>query len=142
MKENIELLNYIYQNAQMGLVSIEHIIDISKDPTFIKFLKKQKHGYESITDKVIKLLNKNDSLEKGISSFTKIKTYLMINVQALTDKSTSHLAEMMLIGSTMGVIDTIRNLTKYNDLDSEYLNLLKELHNYEESNINLLKKYI
>lgn len=142
MKENIELLNYIYQNAQMGCVSIEHVIDISEDPVFIKFLKKQKHGYESICDKVIKLLNKNDSLEKGLSYFTKIKTYLLINAQAITDKSTSHLAEMILIGSSMGVIDTVKNINKYKDLDSEYLNLLKELHNYEESNITLLKKYL
>lgn len=142
MKENIELLNYIYQNAQMGITSIEHIIDIAKDASFIKFLKKQKYGYESISDKVIKILNKNDELEKGLSTFTKIKTYLMINAQAITDKSTSHLSEMMIIGSTMGVIDTIKNLEKYNTLDSEYINLLKELHNYEESNINLFKKYL
>ncbi|MFR2445390.1 MAG: hypothetical protein ACLS7Y_01565 [Thomasclavelia spiroformis] len=38
----------------------------------------------------------------------------MINMQTLTDKSTSHIAEMMMIGSTMGIINAIRNIADYN----------------------------
>lgn len=140
MKENDELLNYIYQNTQMGIISIENIIDITEDSNFIKTLKKQLHTYESINDKVIKILNNDNSLQKSISTFKKIKTYLMINVQTITDKSTSHLAEMLVVGSTMGVIDTIKNLKKYPDCDN--VDLLKELHNFEEKSISVLKDFL
>ena len=42
-----------------------------------------------------------DMTKEELVLLKKIRTYLMINMQTLTDKSTSHIAEMMMIGSTM-----------------------------------------
>ncbi len=142
MKENIELLNYIYQNCKMGILSLEQIMELTDDPSFTKTLKKQLSLYDKISDKVIKEINNKGCVEKDISTFTKIKTYFMINVQAISDKSTSHLAEMLIIGSTMGVIDTVKNLRKYEDSCEAHLNLLNELHQIEEKNIFVLKQYL
>ncbi len=142
MNKEIELLNYIYQNTQMGIISIEQIIEINEDKKFSKLLNKQLNMYETINKQAIKYLNNRDMFEKEISNFSKIKTYFMINIQTITDKSVSHLAEMLIIGSTMGVIDTIKKLNDYNDNDYQIINLMKKLHEDEEKNIVKLKLFL
>ena len=56
----------------------------------------------------------------------------MINMQTLTDKSTSHIAEMMMIGSTMGIINAIRNIADYNHAKKDIIKLMETLKAFEE----------
>ena len=90
-----------------------------------------------------KLLEKSGKDEKGLSAMEKIRTYLMINMQTITDKSASHIAEMVMIGSNMGIIDAIKNINKYKDkASSEVVALMQRLKEFEENNIERLKKFL
>ena len=102
MNDNVKLLNFIYQNSQMGVETIEQLEKIVEDKDFKRYLKEKYEGYCKIHKDAKEKLNSHGYDERGIGSFEKIRTYLMINMQTLTDKSTSHIAEMMMIGSTMG----------------------------------------
>jgi hypothetical protein len=142
MNENVELLNYIFQNSQMGIDTIKQLLDIVEDGEFKSQLQSQYNEYKEINETAKSLLNTNGYDEKGISAFKKIKTYLMINIQTLTDKSSSHVAEMMIIGSNMGVIDAIKNIKKYKDVEPGIVNLMEKLKAFEENNITLLKAFL
>ncbi|MFI3252494.1 MAG: hypothetical protein R3Y60_05070 [bacterium] len=142
MNKEIELLNYIYQNSQMAILSIEQLVDLNDNRKFNKLIRKQLQGYTKINHKTVKLLNDRGFDEKEISKFNKIKTYLMINIQTLTDKSASHLAQMLIVGSTMGVIDSIKNINTYSENDSYILKLINDLKSFEELNIENLKCYL
>ncbi len=142
MNQNAELLNYIYQNSQMGIVTIEHLKEISEDDNFKKQLNSQIDEYKEINEASKEMLNENGYDEKGIGSFEKIRTYLMINMQTLADKSTSHISEMLIIGSNMGVIEAVRNIKKYQNSESNIISLMKRLLKFEENNIEKLKEYI
>ena len=142
MNGNVELLNYIYQNSQMGTDTIQRLLDIAKDPNFKSQLQSQYNEYKEIHDAARNLLNASGYDEKGIGAFEKLRTYLMINMQTLTDKSTSHIAEMMIIGSNMGVIDAIKNIKRYKDAESGILALMERLKAFEENNITSLKGFL
>ncbi|MGL5694089.1 MAG: hypothetical protein ACRCXA_08430 [Peptostreptococcaceae bacterium] len=88
------------------------------------------------------ILNENGYDEKGIGTFTKIQTYVMINVQTMMNKTSSHLAEMLITGSNMGVIDAIKNIRKYSGAESSILKLMNELKKFEENNIQVLKEFL
>lgn len=142
MNGNTELLNFVYQNAQMGTVTINQILGIVNEDDFKRHIEAQLNEYKSIECEAAKLLKEHGCDEKGISGFEKIRTYLMIDIQTLTDKSSSHVAEMMLLGSTMGVINALRNLHKYEGAEKNIYGLMNRLLNFEEQNINQLKKFI
>ena len=142
MNQNVELLNYIYQNSQMGTDTIKQLLEIVKDEEFKQQLQSQYNEYKIINDATTDLLNKHGFDEKGISAFEKVKTYLMINMQTLMDKSTSHIAEMMMIGSNMGVIDAIKNLKKYKEAEPDILTIMERLKAFEENNISSLKEFL
>ncbi len=44
MNGNAELLNFIYQNSQMGVETMEQLGGITKDCEFRSFLEKQQEG--------------------------------------------------------------------------------------------------
>lgn len=142
MNGNAELLNFIYQNSQMGVDTIKQLIEIVEDKEFIKHLKSQFDEYNEIHCAAQKALNENGYDEKGISALDKIKTYLMINIQTLTDKTPSHISEMLIIGSNMGVINAVKNIKKYMNAEPGIISLMERLLKFEENNIQQLKEFL
>lgn len=88
------------------------------------------------------MLNANGYDEKGISAFERIKTYLMINMQTITDISESHIAKMLIIGSTMGIVEATQDTRKYKDAEKDILKLVEKLLDFEEENVKELKKFL
>lgn len=142
MNGNTEMLNFIFQNSQMGVDTIKQLLGIVKDENFKKYLESQFKEYKEIHCAAQKALNENGHDEKGISTFDKIKTYLMINMQTMTDKTPSHISEMLIIGSNMGIIDAIKNLKKYNDAEPSIVKLMEKLLKFEEDNVQQLKQFL
>lgn len=142
MSKNSELLNFIYQNSQMGIESLEKLISITKDNEFNNCLESQLSEYKLINEKAKKKLDENGYDEKGISTFTKIQSYIMLNFETMMDKTPSHISEMLITGSTMGVIDAIKNIEKYKDAEPSILELMDDLKKFEERNIEQLKSFL
>lgn len=142
MSGNAELLNFIYQNSQMGVDTISQLLEISQDGEFKAHMCRQLEGYQEFHKEARQCLNQNGYDEKGISTFEKVRTYLMVNIQTMTDKTSSHIAEMLIIGSNMGVVDAIKNIRKYKDVEKDIVKLMERLKKFEESNIEKLKEFL
>ena len=142
MNDDVKLLNFIYQNSQMGVETIDQLEKIVEDKDFKRYLKEKYEGYCKIHKDAKEKLNSHGYDERGIGSFEKIRTYLMINMQTLTDKSTSHIAEMMMIGSTMGIVSAIRNLNDYSNADNNIIKLMETLKAFEEKSYHDLQVFI
>ena len=143
MNANAELLNFIYQNSQMGTDTLNQLMDITNDTSFQDFLQKHLEGYEHFHKEARQMLNESGCDEKGLGSFDKIKTYLMVNVQTMKDNSVSNIAGMLINGSTMGIIDAVKKLHQYEkETDRKILRLMEDLQKFEEKNIEELKAYL
>ena len=86
MNGNAELLNFVYQNAQMGVNTMKQIIDLVGEGALKEYLRKQLVGYEEFQQKARKMLNENGCDEKEIGMLDRLKTYLMINAQTMMDR--------------------------------------------------------
>lgn len=142
MNGNSEMLNFVFQNSQMGVNTIKQLLGIVEDKNFKKYLESQFNEYKEIHGAAQKALNENGQDEKGISTLDKIKTYLMINMETMTDKTPSHISQMLIIGSNMGIIDAIKKLKKYNDAEPSIRKLMEKLLKFEEDNVQQLKQFL
>lgn len=141
MSADAELLNFIYQNSQMGVESLNQLIPMLDNAAFKGQLEAQLREYTKIHEEAKKLLNTHGYDEKGIGAMEKIMTYLMIDMKTLMDKSSSHIAEMLIQGSNMGIIDAIKKINRYeNESSKEIISLMKRLLKFEENNVERLKK--
>lgn len=142
MDDDIKLLNYIYQNSLMGVDTISQLIDIVENPRFKRYLQKKYHGYQKFHLKAKRLLHQHGYDERGIKKIDQIKTYLMINMQTLTDHSSSHIAKMLMVGSSMGIINTITTVKKCHKAKKEIIKLMRKLRKFEEESFSDLKLFL
>lgn len=142
MNGNIELLNYIHQNSEMGQNTLNQLIGIVEDNSFKEVLQSQFNEYKKIFDLSEEKIKEQNKEAKEINTFSKISTYMMINLKTLTNKSPSHISEMLIQGSTMGIIDITKKINEYNSADKEILDLADNLLKFEQNNIEELKKFL
>ncbi|MEG1705023.1 MAG: hypothetical protein RR290_00415 [Clostridia bacterium] len=142
MNENVEMLQYIYQNAGMGKVTINQILEDIKDLEFKDVILEQLKDYEYVTQKCEKLLSDENKYPKDLKISTKIMTYFGIKMNSLKDDTSSHIAEMMINGSTMGITQITKNLNDYKNIDNEIKDLATRLLKIEQDNIEKLKPYL
>lgn len=143
MNANAELLNFVYQNSQMGVETLGQLLDIARDAELKEVLEKQKEGYEDFHRQAKQMLNENGYDEKGLNAFEKISTYFMVNIQTMTDDSASHIAQMLIEGSNMGITDALKKLHKYEGkTEKEIQKLMGKLQQFEEKNVEKLKAFL
>ena len=141
MSADAEMLNFIYQNSQMGVETLNQLIPMIDNEAFKKRLEAQLKEYEQIHEEAKKLLNRHGYDEKGIGALEKIMAYLMIDMKTLMDKSSSHIAEMLIQGSNMGIIDAVKRINQYEkEAEKEVTALMKRLLKSEENNVERLKE--
>lgn len=142
MDGNEELLNYALQNAQMGMDTIDQLMGVVNDSHFQQMLNEQRADYEGLFKQAETMLQSHGMDEKQLSKMDKMKTDMMITLQTLKDKSVPHLAEMMVLGSNMGVVDALKNLRKYPNASPEIRGLMDQLKKVEENNAERMKPLI
>ena len=141
MSADAEMLNFIYHNSQMGVETLNQLIPMIDNEAFKKRIEAQLKEYEQIHEEAKKLLNRHGYDEKGIGALEKIMAYLMIDMKTLMDKSSSHIAEMLIQGSNMGIIDAVKRINQYEkEAEKEVTALMKRLLKFEENNVERLKE--
>jgi len=142
MKRNIEVLNYVYQNAEMGITGIDDISDKIEDEELKEVTRTQREGYLKISKEAIQIFIKYGQQEAELGKLAKINSYLMIKVKTMIDDSTSNIAKMLIEGSNKGILEITEKINQYQGIDEEIIDLAEKLKKLEESNLEELKKYL
>jgi hypothetical protein len=66
MNADAELLNFIYQNSQMGVETIGQLLSISEEEDFKNHLSEELQEYKQIHETARELLNQHGLKEKDI----------------------------------------------------------------------------
>ena len=98
--------------------------------------------YEEFHQAAKELLNEHGYDEKGLGIVEKARTYFMINLQTMTDPSASHIASMLITGSSMGIVEAIQKYRQYEDADPKIRDLMDKLRKFEEHNMEKLKDFL
>ena len=138
-----ETLAEIYRNAQLALVSISDILPAVEDETIKNELHSQHEEYERFSAKAA-VLARDMGLElKEPNPMKKAMMWGSIKMNTLTDNSRSHIAEMMVQGTVMGI--TALRATAGDvptDGNQEIISLLHEMIHKEEQFEKTWKGYL
>ena len=139
---DVEFLNRIYQNAKMGGNAIKLVSEKVDEAGLLGDLRTQHEQYSSIASKATDELTKHQSLPKDKNPMSQVGLWSGVQMNTMVDKSPDHIAEMMIQGSMMGVIDMSRNLKRYSDVSQPVKDLGTSLIQIEENNIQRMKQYL
>lgn len=142
MINDIEMLNSIRKNTQMGCQGIDEILPYTKNEKFRKILETQKEEYSRIFEEADRLLHERNEKPEDISAMTKFSSKTMTMMKTMNDPSVSHLAEMMYQGNAMGVIKITRNQREYGGTNPLICDLSNRLLKTEENNMSEMRKFL
>ena len=145
MDETQELLTYLYQDADMALNSLTLLINKinKKDNKIKKVIEGLIKGYENYLVKVKDYMKQNNYDNQSKPLISKMGAYFGINMEVMKDNSDSRLADMLIQGLTMGVLNVTKKIDTYKgDAEKEVIGLAKEFKKFQQEGIEFLKKYL
>ena len=142
MDNNRYILNELNKGLKMGMDSISNVSEKVQDDRFKQDLKYQYDEYNKILNEVNNELTHYDDFPKEINPVQKAMGWMGVEINTIMDKSNSKIAEMMIQGTNMGIIEGVKLLNQNPDADEEVKNVLNEFIKFQENTVEQLKKYL
>lgn len=141
-KEEIDVLDELNKGACMGRDAIHFIMDKVEDEGLKKELENQYAEYKKILDKIGKLYPEYSNDDPHETTFmNKAMTWYGIEMKTMKDDTTSKLAELLMQGTNMGIIEG-RRLLNQKGTDEEVEKIVSEYVDMQESAVEKLKEFL
>lgn len=134
--------NAIYQNAMVGVQSIRDIEDAVENDKLKKELAREREEFNRIAENVKKYAESNGVKVEENNFFEKSKLWMSIKMTTMFDNSTRHIAEMMLLGTVMGITTCYKDKFDHKGVDKGLEKILQDLETTEDDNYLKLKTFL
>ena len=138
--QNLDLLQQIYDNALTGQHAIS-AMTCRADSGFCAELETQKNEYGRIAGSAQQYAQAGGQQLRGIGKFQCLGITVGTKIGAIS-QNTSHLAEMVIEGSNMGIIDITRCKKRCAEASDAAKNLAEHLLTFEQQSIERMKEYL
>lgn len=135
------LLEELNKTVQMSLEVTNIILPKIEDNALREVVLNQRKHYEELIEKINELCTAR-KLKVTVPKFDSMMLWGSIQMHTLKDSSPEHIAELMVNGTNMAIVDMIKTV---NDAENEEPNTKKLAQSYidqEEKNLEELKKHL
>ena len=138
----INVLDELNKGACMGRDAIHFVLDKVKDDNLKKELTNQYNKYKSISDRICEIYPEyKDDKPHETNAMDKAMTWFGVEMKTLNDDSTSKIAELLLQGTNMGIIEG-RRLLNHKETNEEVNKLVQEYVDMQEDAVEKLKTFL
>lgn len=145
MKDKNELLEYIYQTTDLGKKGLIHLLQAleNKDNKIKKDIERQLEGYEKLHKETKELLKDNKVKPKDKGAFIELINKMGVNMNVMMDNSDTKVAEIIIQGLTMGIVEMEKKIKAYEDeVEKDIIKLAKKVLKYQEKCLDEMKEYL
>ncbi len=143
--QEINVLDELNKGCSMGRDAIHFILDKVEDKGLKKELNREYDEYRTLSDKIARLYPdySEDSTDTPheTSAMNKMMTWYGIEMQTMLDKSTSKIAELLIKGMNMGIIEG-RKILNHKDTPEDVNDLVLEYIDMQERALDILKSFL
>lgn len=142
MNDDISLLNAVLKNTEMGTGTLDQIMDVTDNEAFRSSLAIQKQGFARLDAEARAALARMGAAPEKQSTLARMGAAVAIAGKTITDRSTRHLADMLIQGSGMGTVDCVKALRDNPQASAETQGIARRLQQFEERNVEELKGFL
>ena len=141
-KNEVNVLDELSKGACMGRDAIHFIMDKVEDEALREELNNQYAKYKEISNRISELYPEysNDEPHKT-NAMNKAMTWYGIEMKTMMDDSTSKIAELLLQGTNMGIIEG-RRLLNHKNVEESVHSLIQEYVDMQEDAVEKLKTFL
>ena len=142
MKNSQQILSSVLKTAQMGQVGIRSVLDTRMRPGLRKALEQQLREYDQIETEAHALASQRGWELKDLDPALRMMSNMVTRMKLSAGGSESKIADMMIQGSTKGMIKGLRNMHQFPREDSRITALSQKLLDTENANIRQMQAFL
>lgn len=139
---NKSILDEIHKGAKMGMDSISFVAEKVGDVNFKDNLSFQYNEYDKILSQVNNIYQKYGDIPNDNRIMNQTMAWTGIQMNTINDKSNSHIADMLIQGTTMGIVKGRQLLNQNPDADKDIIEILDNFVKMQENNVEKLKTFL
>ena len=141
-RQSAEILNSVYRNAEMAYESSGDVLRRCRNTHLYNEIATQRERYKNVAAQARAELTRRGSRPKPAPAYSKMMAKMGIAMKTATSQSSTRIADLMIRGTTMGIIDMQHALNRSRAAEQgirdDATDLLKREQEYCES----LKRYL
>lgn len=142
MDNNINTLDELNKGCCMGIDALNVILSKVDDNKFKDLLEKQKIEYEDLSNRINSLYEDySDGNIHETNFMEKAMTWYGIQKDTITNSSISNLADLLIRGTNMGIIEG-KKILNNKTLDKKVHKICSEYIKMQELYLDKLKEYL
>ncbi len=143
-KHEATVLDAIFKNVKMASDSILNLMPKVQNQQLKSDLTVQLSTYEAFASRAAKQLGKEGIKPQEEGWMTRMGAKWGTMMNTMKDSTTSHLVEMVIEGTTMGVNDMMEQMRicKRTEVSDEVRHLAQDVLDYEEKVLRDMKEYL
>ena len=141
--ENKKILDEISKGAQMGTNAISCVAKKVSDNRLMQELRHQDNQYTNIINRVNSIYNDIHEEPKTTTKKDELMTWMGVQFNTMNDNSNSKISELLIQGTTMGIIEGRKLLNhKADNVEGNIKKILNDFVAMQEESVENLKNFL
>lgn len=141
-QDTIKLLRECDAGVEMGIASIDDVLEFTKDEKLKKCLEENKKIHENIQNEIESMLDKYGDDGKAPNPVAKGMSWLKTNTMLTLNESDKTIADLITDGCNMGVKTLNKYLNQYEAADEASKDITKRIINLESALARDIRQYL
>lgn len=142
MNQTAELLNCIARNALTGEEATAQLIKRTEDASMRQELMYQQDQYRNVHRQAEDMLNAMGEKPDVPGPMAKMGMWAGVMMNTAMDRSNAQIADIMIQGATMGVVDTTKARNQCVDASAEAQGVASSFVTQQQDSIERMKQYL
>lgn len=132
----------IQRNTKMAMKAIDAISSKVRHNGLAHQIARQSAKYAELYNRATKELTLAHERSYYSSAISELMLRMAVNCNTMMNRSTSHIAELMIKGSNMGILEMEKIIRHNQEAGKEAVDLARQLIEFENNNVKRLKEYL
>ncbi len=139
-----EFLSELYKNIKMGSDSIIHLMPKVTDGALREEMTGQLSRYEEFAKEIGDLLYQAGETPTEEKLITRLSAKMGMAMNTMIDSTSSHIAQMIIEGATMGITENTKLLRHYENksCSEKSLSIAKKTIGFMEDTVERMKQFL
>ena len=117
MNDTVQILQDLVRNTRTGRDAAEDLMQRSDSPGMRRELNGEREGYLALQREAEKALRSANGEPEPTGMMARAGMKLGLEINTLVDRSDDHIAEMVIQGATMGIIEMTKSMNTYTEAE-------------------------
>ena len=117
MNETVQLLQDVVRNARTGQDAVEQLMKKAEEGRMRDELIREKEAYSVMRRESEDALRNAGGAEEPVGAMERAGMWMGLEMETLADKSDAHIAELVIQGATMGIVEMTKALNSCGGAD-------------------------